>query len=548
VELQYHTEVTLSSAAATISDLEGFLAPMPPPQSEEVSFLAEDDGDGDDGDDDGSRREVGRKKRPPPPPALSHKGHYYYHHDALDGLGGLQKDIQSSLYIGLEKKTAAAPPALSTRTFAAQQEQRTTTTSSAHSQAAVARAKVRALRGQQVVGLRHEFREAEQQQLLLRRLPSTTTTDPPGGASRGSDDVDERLPGRRRPFGALRSSWETPASLQEELARLERYQPKPKTRPTWNDRTTGPTATAAPPPPLPHKTKTKQLPPVNRRHPRKAAKRNLPSSAAVVRRGAGSASCSGQPQKSDDVPAAGMRKTRDDRESPSSPEEAETRAACDVVHAIAKHEELVSRVRHVVLGKCAAEYRHAQLHEARIKAFDELTALLSDVAEQCVRAVQAVARWRDTLSPQAKGSTNNNKSVEPFVWNGENWLLHAASCLDFLAECHELREWYGAEFPLRRNPLSYSVSLDQRVPTPRQDTHLLLIDGEWVEKVSDKLVKERAEDLKALEESKGIVKNAAPWWPGSGILNESDGEERFYRFRAAEKLIRDEERRLLLRS
>jgi hypothetical protein len=426
--------------------------------------------------------------------------------EALDGLG---QEISRSLYIGINRRRENEMADTRTGTG--------TASSSSASVHARARAKARAKRGQQIVGLQKEFNEAKHRQQQLppppypSSLPSSQAPVAPTEVDRRDAETEEQLTNLRGNLGTLRAHWEDPTSLHDELTRLEKYKPKPKVRPQWNDSNINSSANE----------------PKARVRRDKVKKRALPLSAAPSAR-----AHMPLPGVEDFAPAptAMALNTNGSR----APTVDETMAACDVVNAIVKHEELLTHAETIVLPRCAEGYRTALLHEVRIKAFDELTVLLSDVAQACVKATRAVARWRETLSPE-KGPA----SVEPFIWNGDNWLLTTPWCLDFLASCNELREWYGIEFPLRRNPLMYSVNLDQRVATPRKDTQALLINGEWVEKFSEKLAKERKQDLELLEGTKFVIKNAVRWWPGSNLLE--DGDERFNEFRAAEKMILEEE-------
>ena len=69
-------------------------------------------------------------------------------------------------------------------------------------------------------------------------------------------------------------------------------------------------------------------------------------------------------------------------------------------------------------------------------------------------------------------------------WAKKFFLKISTSC-DFLSNCQPLIDFYGEEFPLKRNPFFIAISLDDRPATPCKGTNTVLIDGHEVEQHSE---------------------------------------------------------------
>ena len=60
----------------------------------------------------------------------------------------------------------------------------------------------------------------------------------------------------------------------------------------------------------------------------------------------------------------------------------------------------------------------------------------------------------------------SDPSALPFLWNGNNILLHLTTDFDFLDNCGQLTEWYGPDFNLQNNPFMMAVPVWERAATP----------------------------------------------------------------------------------
>ena len=134
---------------------------------------------------------------------------------------------------------------------------------------------------------------------------------------------------------------------------------------------------------------------------------------------------------------------------------------------------------------------------------------------------------------------DEDPSVRPFLWRGRNVLARIPAALDFLHDCAELREWYGAGFALLRNPFQIPVALDARPRTPRKATTTIILDGKEVEQEQPRLRARRDRDEKKFHVARQLMKSGARWWPGRGIE-----EGMWIRVRRAEKVLSAEARRV----
>ena len=102
--------------------------------------------------------------------------------------------------------------------------------------------------------------------------------------------------------------------------------------------------------------------------------------------------------------------------------------------------------------------------------------------------------------------------------------------LNFLSNNDELSKWYGNEFSFYRNPFLLPVTLEQRPKTPREATRIVIIGGERIEQVSDRLAIGRKNDLIKFEQAWEKIQNGPTWWPKCT-------REEWIRIRKAESII-----------
>lgn len=233
------------------------------------------------------------------------------------------------------------------------------------------------------------------------------------------------------------------------------------------------------------------------------------------------------------------------------------------------------------LRRAVKKFRAAKLHSQRQDAFEELTAMLGPrvsaragyldwrgheirgVPLTIIEAVEAVVAWRAAIAARERvkdrrsGRTpkheqgglelddGTQEEALPFVWNARNFLLWLPHCLEFLAHCTDLVEWYGPDFPFIRNPFMLAVPLDGRPDTPRSAMVKVLIDDTFIEQISEVFLKQRQEQQARVAMVDGMLINAPSWWPAWG------NADHLARVRAAEKIIlaegcAEEKRRLVL--
>lgn len=126
----------------------------------------------------------------------------------------------------------------------------------------------------------------------------------------------------------------------------------------------------------------------------------------------------------------------------------------------------------------------------------------------------------------------NLPNKKPFVWNNKNALLEVATGLNFLGDRFpELREWYGVDFVFQNNPFSRAAALEERPSTPPSEKIKILVDGEVVETVSERLLKQRNEATQTLKRWEEKMSDAPSWWPEQG------DEAHRARIRRSEKIL-----------
>ena len=149
--------------------------------------------------------------------------------------------------------------------------------------------------------------------------------------------------------------------------------------------------------------------------------------------------------------------------------------------------------------------RHARaaLKTEQIHAFDDLTETLNKGRNINCDLVEAVVKWREAKLVLAKHRGEeileyveydkdsdkeadelgalSDPSALPFLWNGNNILLHITNDFDFLINCHQLTEWYGPDFNLISNPFMLAVPVWERASTPLKATQSVLVNGVQVE-------------------------------------------------------------------
>lgn len=148
-----------------------------------------------------------------------------------------------------------------------------------------------------------------------------------------------------------------------------------------------------------------------------------------------------------------------------------------------------------------------------------------------IALVNAVLRWRNALENIGR------PSQVPFIWENRNVLLSLISGLDFLAERHsEFREWYTDEFPFHRNPFSRACCLDERPPTPPSAKMKILVDGEIVETINERLLLQNEAAQVVLNAWEVKMGNSPKWWIEQGSAKHQR------RMRAVEKVLLEEEK------
>jgi hypothetical protein len=209
-----------------------------------------------------------------------------------------------------------------------------------------------------------------------------------------------------------------------------------------------------------------------------------------------------------------------------------------VASKVMEWDSIVSKVP-IMLAECAFEYRNAGLHRERQIAFQKATNQMRRGWETALECIDTIVAWRAAFPPP--DLDHQRRVIDPgpppeFMWGGKNFLLALVSHWDWLAECPELLDWYGLEFPFTRNPFLRGVGLDERVATPRSNVRRVIVGGVERDVVSDILTKRREEDMVHYRAMEAKIGRGAPWWPAVGI----DGET-IARVRAAEKLLKAEE-------
>jgi len=98
-----------------------------------------------------------------------------------------------------------------------------------------------------------------------------------------------------------------------------------------------------------------------------------------------------------------------------------------------------------------------------------------------------------------------------------------------------LAEWYGPEFPWSRNPFSRAANIDERPNTPNSAFMKILVDGELVDKINDRLLANQKAAQEIVDIWSAKLAKAPKWWPSQG------SNEHKERIRNAERLLLDEE-------
>lgn len=240
-------------------------------------------------------------------------------------------------------------------------------------------------------------------------------------------------------------------------------------------------------------------------------------------------------------------------------------AQAQIVTKILAMEEYIKDVK-AALARCTQSYRVARTHSQRLKAFDELTAMLGH--EQLARkgfndwrsahikgmhvmiceVVESITHWRSIIDMERAPPSQDpplavriGPKVElkplPFIWQGENILLQLPSIMEFLSSCPELVSHYGEGFDFYRNPFLRATVLDERAQTPRIATRRVMIDGQFFDEVVENFLTLRLQDEENLKQMNQKLMEAGFWWPGYGA-----GPKHVERIRAAEKLILAEEK------
>jgi hypothetical protein len=214
------------------------------------------------------------------------------------------------------------------------------------------------------------------------------------------------------------------------------------------------------------------------------------------------------------------------------------KAYVQVASLVMKWDAIVAKVP-AMLAECACEYRNAGLHRERQIAFQKVTNQMRRGWETALDCIDAVNTWRSEFPPP--GLDHQRRPIDPgpppeFVWGGKNFLLTLVSTWDWIAECPELLDWYGLEFPFERNPFLRGVGLDERVTTPRSNVRRVIVGGVERDVVSSILTQRREEDLVLYRAMEAKIDRGAPWWPATGI-----DEKMIARVRAAEKVLKAEE-------
>ena len=243
--------------------------------------------------------------------------------------------------------------------------------------------------------------------------------------------------------------------------------------------------------------------------------------------------------------------------------DAVTNSEDNVVSCILKHENNVLDAQ----KKCdEAVDRHARaaLKTEQIHAFDDLTKTLNEGRNINCDLVEAVAKWRkaklglakhrgETIKELVEYDKDEDKeanelgplsdpSALPFLWNGNNILLHLTTDFDFLDNCGQLKEWYGPDFQLQNNPFMMAVPVWERAATPLKATQRVLVNGVEVERIIPRLRERSERQAKALMAQKAKQQKCAWWWPGFKLR-----PAEYERVRRAEKEIFNERRRLGLK-
>jgi hypothetical protein len=240
-----------------------------------------------------------------------------------------------------------------------------------------------------------------------------------------------------------------------------------------------------------------------------------------------------------------------------------TQAEDNVVECMLKHESNVLSVKDE-MEKAVDRHARAALQTEQIHAFDDLTKTINEGRNINLDLIEAVAAWRE--SKVALASHRGEKlpetveydkdedeeceelgplrspSAPPFIWNGNNILFKIINDFDFLDNCHQLKEWYGPDFPLLTNPFMLAVPVWERAPTPRKATQTVLVNGVGVERIIPRLRERSERQAKAMKAKKLQVAKSAWWWPGKGIK-----PSEYERVRRGEKEIFDERRREKIR-
>jgi len=144
--------------------------------------------------------------------------------------------------------------------------------------------------------------------------------------------------------------------------------------------------------------------------------------------------------------------TMDDGESAAHQSSRSSVSPEKVVSACQLRDEYVERLMEMVTSK----------HWG--KMVSELSTILDVLKLSTVQLVEAVCEWRD-------------KSVFPFVWNGENILLRIASDLDFLDDRKDISRWISLP-SLHRNPFLQLHNLDDIAEKPLERREPLGIAAE----------------------------------------------------------------------
>ena len=198
-----------------------------------------------------------------------------------------------------------------------------------------------------------------------------------------------------------------------------------------------------------------------------------------------------------------------------------------VVEAVHRYEEYLKSLKAAVAtgAKC---YRDAKTHVKQIVAFNETTRMLCEFRSIVCAVVEVVMKWRKTLS-------SLGQAAQELIWDGRNLLLEIILCTNFLAEHSEVRQWFGPDLLLTRNPFVLAIPLDEHPRTPRSAIRKELVNGRETLVINHKLAAEREVDDAAIEKCWQRIAQSPTHWPACS-------RPLWDRIRAVETVLRAEEK------